>query len=132
MVKLLRPSVKHSLTIMDYALSSHLSLAPVPRFQGRSFWESERGVYSHLSPFLDVNWRWVMSAVASAKTNLVEPSAPLASPYGLGMPTGYRVVVVPGALEITARLVEPNEVRNLMKVLRAGCIILEETTWTSH
>ena len=58
---------------------------------------------------------------ASAKTNLVEP-------YGLAMPTGYRVTVVPGAIEVTARLVEPNEVRNLMKVLQAGCIILEETT----
>jgi hypothetical protein len=70
-----------------------------------------------------------MSAeAASAKTNLVEPSAPLASPYGLAMPTGYRVAVVPGAIEVTGRLVEPNEVRNLMKVLGAGCIILEETT----
>ena len=65
---------------------------------------------------------------ASTKTNLTEASTPLASPYGLAMHTGYRVAVVPGAIEVTARLVEPNEVRNLMKVLRAGCIILEETT----
>jgi hypothetical protein len=56
---------------------------------------------------------------ASTKTNLTDVSA---------MHTGYRVTAVPGALEVTARLVEPNEVRNLMKVLRAGCIILEETT----
>ena len=93
------------------------------------FWESERSFYSHLSPFPDVNWRWVMSAeAASAKTNLVEPSAPLASPYGLAMPTGYRVAVVPGAVEVSARLVSPEEIRNLMKVLRAGIVALEDTT----
>jgi hypothetical protein len=44
------------------------------------------------------------------------------------MPTGYRVAVVPGALEISARLVNPEEIRNLMKVLRAGITILEDTT----
>jgi hypothetical protein len=36
---------------------------------------------------------------AEAATNLTEPSIPLPSPYGLAMPTGYRVAVVPGALE---------------------------------
>ena len=65
---------------------------------------------------------------ASARTNLVEPSASLVSPYGLARHTGYRVTVVLGAIEVTARLVEPNEVRNLMKVLQCGCIILEETS----
>jgi len=45
-----------------------------------------------------------------------------------GPPTGYRVSVVPGALEISARLSTPEEVRNLMKVLRAGLTILEDTT----
>ena len=44
------------------------------------------------------------------------------------MPTGYRVAVVPGALEISARLGTPEEVRNLMKVLRAGIAILEDTS----
>jgi len=44
------------------------------------------------------------------------------------VPTGYRVAVVPGALEISARLGTPEEVRNLMKVLRAGILILEDTT----
>ena len=44
-----------------------------------------------------------------------------------GPPTGYRVSVVPGALEISARLSTPEEVRNLMKVLRAGLTILEDT-----
>jgi len=34
---------------------------------------------------------------------------------------------VPGALEISARLGTPEEVRNLMKVLRAGILILEDT-----
>jgi hypothetical protein len=52
---------------------------------------------------------------ASTKTNLTDG-------------TGYRVTVVPGAIEVTARLVDPNEIRNLMKVLRCGCIILEETS----
>jgi hypothetical protein len=64
-----------------------------------------------------------MSAEA-AKTNLTEPPIQLASPYGLAMPTGYRVAVVPGALEISARLGTPDEIRNLMKVLRAGITIL--------
>jgi hypothetical protein len=67
-----------------------------------------------------------MSADA-AKTNLTESSVPLPSPYGLAMPTGYRVAVVPGALEISARLATPKEIRNLMKVLRAGITILEDT-----
>jgi hypothetical protein len=44
------------------------------------------------------------------------------------VPTGYRVAVVPGALEISARLGTPEEVRNLMKVLRAGILILDDTT----
>ena len=63
-----------------------------------------------------------------AKTNGSEPSSALASPYGLAMPTGYRVAVVPGAIEISARLVTPEEIRNLIKVLRAGITILEDTT----
>jgi hypothetical protein len=66
--------------------------------------------------------------IASAKTNLTETSTPLASPYGLAMPTGYRVAVVPGAIEVSGRLVTPEEVRNLIKVLRAGYVILQDTT----
>ena len=53
---------------------------------------------------------------ASTKTNLTETSH-----------TGYRVAVVPGAIEVTARVVEPDELRNLIKVLRVGCTILEDT-----
>lgn len=65
---------------------------------------------------------------ASAKTNLTETSTPLASPYGLAMPTGYRVAVIPGAIEVSGRLVTPEEVRNLIKVLRAGYVILQDAT----
>jgi hypothetical protein len=43
-------------------------------------------------------------------------------------PSGYRVSVVPGALEVSARLVNPEEARNLVKVLRAGIVALEETS----
>jgi hypothetical protein len=62
--------------------------------------------------------------VASAKSSGTEPSTPTAA----AVPTGYRVAVVPGALEVSARLGAPEEVRNLIKVLRAGIIILEDTT----
>ena len=50
------------------------------------------------------------------------------TPTVTAAPTGYRVCVVPGALEISARLGTPEGVRNLMKVLRAGILILEDTT----
>src|SRR6185312_13057364 len=68
-----------------------------------------------------------MSADAP-KTKLTEPSIPHASPYGLAMPTGYRVSIVPGAVEVSARLVTPEEIRNLIKVLQAGLSALESTT----
>jgi hypothetical protein len=58
---------------------------------------------------------------ASAKT---EPY----SPTEQRVPTGYRVYLLPGALEICARLGTPEEVRNLIKVLRAGILILQDTT----
>jgi hypothetical protein len=68
-----------------------------------------------------------MSADAP-KTKLTEPSITHASPYGLAMPTGYRVSIVPGAVEVSARLVTPEEIRNLIKVLQAGLSALESTT----
>jgi hypothetical protein len=37
------------------------------------------------------------------------------------------VSLVPGVLEVCARLGTPEEVRNLVKVLRAGIAILEDT-----
>jgi hypothetical protein len=42
-------------------------------------------------------------------------------------PTGYRVSFVPGVLEVSARLVTPEEARNLMKAIRAGIAALEDT-----
>jgi hypothetical protein len=39
------------------------------------------------------------------------------------MHTGYRVGVVPGAIEVSARLGTPEEVRQLIKVLRASLLI---------
>jgi hypothetical protein len=51
-------------------------------------------------------------------SNGTEPSAPTAS-----IPTGYRVGVVPGAIEVSARLGTAEEVRQLIKVLRAGILI---------
>jgi hypothetical protein len=65
-----------------------------------------------------------MSAnLASEKT--IETDTPAAT--AAETRTGYRVAVVPGALEISARLGTPEEVRNLVKVLRAGILILEDT-----
>jgi len=61
--------------------------------------------------------------IASAKSGATEPS----TPTGSAVPTGYRVSVVPGALETSARLGTPEELRNLVKVLRAGIVILEDT-----
>ena len=58
---------------------------------------------------------------ASAKT---EPY----SPTEQRVPTGYRVYLLPGALEICARQGTPEEVRNLIKVLRAGILILQDAT----
>ena len=52
-------------------------------------------------------------------SNGTETSALTAS----AMPTGYRVSVVPGAIEVSARLGAPGEVRELIKVLRAGILI---------
>src|SRR5215831_19268391 len=66
--------------------------------------------------------------VASAKSNGTEASAPLASPYGLAMPTGYRVAIVPGAVEVSARLGCPEEIRDLVKVLRGSILAIEDTT----
>jgi hypothetical protein len=57
-----------------------------------------------------------MSDEASKET---QPSAQTAS----AMPTGYRVGVVPGAIEVSARLSTPQEVRQLIKVLRAGILV---------
>jgi hypothetical protein len=52
-------------------------------------------------------------------SNGTEPSVP----NGSAMATGYRVSVVPGAIEISARLGAASEVRELIKVLRAGILV---------
>jgi hypothetical protein len=58
---------------------------------------------------------------APATSNGTEPSPPTA----LVIPTGYHVGVVPGAIEVSARLGTPEEVRQLIKVLRASLLIFE-------
>ena len=52
-------------------------------------------------------------------SNGTEPSAPTASATA----TGYRVSVVPGAIEVSARLGAAGEIRELIKILRAGILI---------
>ena len=52
-------------------------------------------------------------------SNGTEPSAPTASATA----TGYRVSVVPGAIEVSARLGAAGEVRELIKILRVGILI---------
>jgi hypothetical protein len=52
-------------------------------------------------------------------------SAPAA---GTSAATGYRVSLVPGALEVSARLATAEELRNLVKVLRASIVILDDAT----
>jgi hypothetical protein len=59
--------------------------------------------------------------IGPATSNGTEPSAPTA----LAIPTGYRVGVVPGAIEVSARLGTREEVRQLIKVLRASLLIFE-------
>ena len=41
-------------------------------------------------------------------------------------PTGYRVAIIPGALEVSARLATADELRNLVKVLTASITILAD------
>jgi hypothetical protein len=57
---------------------------------------------------------------APAINNTSEASAATAAP------TGYRVSIVPCALEVSARLATARELRDLVKVLRAAITILED------
>ena len=57
--------------------------------------------------------------IVSAKTEGIEPSP--------GWVTGYRVSLVPGGLDISARLATAEELHNLLKLLRAGIVFLEKT-----
>jgi hypothetical protein len=70
-----------------------------------------------------------MGADAAKKTSLTDTSIPLASPDASAMPLGgYRVCIVPGALEVSARLASLEEIRDLIRVLRATVSGLEDTT----
>src|SRR4029079_10228551 len=55
-------------------------------------------------------------------SNGTESTAPTAS----AMPTGYRVGVVPGAIEVSARLGTAAEFRDLIRVFRAGILIFAD------
>jgi|RhiMethySRZTD1v2_1073278.scaffolds.fasta_scaffold254812_3 hypothetical protein len=59
------------------------------------------------------------SEMSEETSNGTEPSAPTPS----AIPTGYRVSVVPDAIEVSARLGAAGEVRELIKVLRASILI---------
>ena len=63
-----------------------------------------------------------MSTNTSAKTKGTEPeSAP-------SWATGYRVSLVPGGLEVSARLGTAEEIRSLVKLLQAGTVFIEKTS----
>jgi hypothetical protein len=47
----------------------------------------------------------------------------MSTPTGLPAPC-YRVSVVPGAIDVSAHLKTPEEIHDLMKVLRASLLIL--------
>jgi len=49
-------------------------------------------------------------------------SSETSAPTTLVIPTGYRVGIVPGAIEVSARLGTPEEVREVIKVLRASIL----------
>lgn len=59
---------------------------------------------------------------ALAKNTTIEPCAPT----GAAAPTGYRVSLVPGALEVSARLASSDELRSLVRVSRASIVILDD------
>ena len=61
-----------------------------------------------------------MSVDKPTKTNETEPSP--------SSPTGYRVSLIPGGLEVSARLGTVEEISNLVRLLRAGTVFIEQTT----
>jgi hypothetical protein len=62
---------------------------------------------------------------APAQASTTESSTATASGSS---PTGYRVAIVPGALEVSARLASAEELRNLVKVLQASIAIWSDST----
>jgi hypothetical protein len=59
---------------------------------------------------------------ANESPNVIGTQAPAPAP------TGYRVSILPGALEVTARLASAEELRNLVKVLQANIAIWADST----
>jgi hypothetical protein len=56
----------------------------------------------------------------------ITPEGAMVNPAQTAAHTGYRVSIVPGALEVSARLANPEELRSLVKVLRASIAILSD------
>jgi hypothetical protein len=54
------------------------------------------------------------------------PSIPPAAPAAA--PTGYRISILPAALEISARLATAEELHNLVKILQANAAIWANVT----
>jgi hypothetical protein len=63
---------------------------------------------------------------APAKDSVTESSTTIAT--GAAAPTGYRVSILPGALEVSARLANAEELRNLVKILHANMAIWADST----
>jgi hypothetical protein len=62
---------------------------------------------------------------ALARGNAVDSPSP--SPAGPVAPTGYRVSLLPGALEISARLSSAEELQLLIQLLQANMVIWKGT-----
>jgi hypothetical protein len=60
----------------------------------------------------------VMSDTALAQESTPQPPAATAAP-----PTGYRISILPAALEISARLATAEELQTLVKILQANAAI---------
>ena len=61
-----------------------------------------------------------MKSPAQTNGTRPEPSPALA--------TGYRLTLVPGGLEVSARLSSVEEINDMVRLLQAGTVFLETTT----
>jgi hypothetical protein len=64
--------------------------------------------------------------IAPTKDSMAEPCTATAT--GTVPPTGYRVSILPSALEVSARLATAEELQVLVKVLQANAAILASAT----
>jgi hypothetical protein len=55
-------------------------------------------------------------------------AAPVLSPAPVAPPTGYRISILPAALEISARIATADELQNLVKILQANAAIWANVT----